>query len=42
LLSAEASLLHGLSPGDRTALAELLAKLATSLERPQDSSDGIA
>lgn len=39
LLSTEASLLNGLAPGDRTALAGLLAKLAASLEHHQDSHD---
>jgi DNA-binding MarR family transcriptional regulator len=36
LLAAEAGLLTGLSPGDRTALAGLLARLAAALEH-QDS-----
>ena len=39
LVAAEASLLEGLPPGDRTALAGLLAALAASLERRQDSQD---
>jgi DNA-binding MarR family transcriptional regulator len=39
LLGTEAGLLDGLSPGDRTALADLLAKLAASLEHRQDSRD---
>jgi DNA-binding MarR family transcriptional regulator len=39
LLTAEASLLGGLVPDDRSALAGLLATLAASLER-HDSPDG--
>jgi DNA-binding MarR family transcriptional regulator len=39
LLATEASLLAGLSPDDRSALAGLLAKLAASLEHHQDSRD---
>lgn len=39
LLAAEAELLEGLTPHDRTALAGLLAKLAASLEQEQDTSD---
>lgn len=39
LLAAEASLLSGLPPGDRTALAALLARLAASLEHHRDSHD---
>jgi DNA-binding MarR family transcriptional regulator len=39
LLAAEASLLDGLPPEDRTALAALLAKLAASLEHRQDSPE---
>lgn len=39
LLSTEASLLNALPPGDRNALARLLAKLAVSLEHRQDSND---
>ena len=42
LLSTEASLLDDLPPDDRTALAALLAKLATSLEHHQDSPEDIA
>jgi DNA-binding MarR family transcriptional regulator len=38
LLSIEADLLDGLSPDDRAALAQLLAKLAASLEHAQDAS----
>jgi DNA-binding MarR family transcriptional regulator len=40
LLGTEASLLDGLPPGDRTALAALLAKLAASLEHDQDTREG--
>jgi DNA-binding MarR family transcriptional regulator len=39
LLSTEASLLDVLSPGDRDALARLLAKLAASLEHHQDGRE---
>lgn len=39
LLTAEAGLLQGLPPSDRTALAGLLARLAASLEHRQDSGD---
>ena len=39
LLAAEASLLGGLPPSDRAALAALLAKLAASLEHHQNHSD---
>lgn len=39
LLKTEASLLSGLPPSDRTALAGLLAKLATTLEQNQDNPD---
>ena len=39
LLGAEAGLLDSLPAGDRTALADLLARLAASLEHHQDSRD---
>lgn len=39
LVSTEAGLLDGLSPGDRATLAKLLAKLAASLEHKQDAGD---
>jgi DNA-binding MarR family transcriptional regulator len=39
LLNAEAGLLNGLPPSDRTALAGLLAKLAAALEQNQDNPD---
>jgi DNA-binding MarR family transcriptional regulator len=39
LLSAEASLLDSLAPGDRAALAGLLATLAASLEHRQERRD---
>jgi len=42
LLSAEANLLDGLPPEDRTALAALLGKLAASLEQRQGSPAGSA
>ncbi len=39
LLAAEAALLGGLTPRDRTALASLLAKFAASLEQEQDAPE---
>jgi DNA-binding MarR family transcriptional regulator len=42
LLNAEANLLSSLTPGDRTALASLLAKLAAILEHQQDSPESTA
>jgi len=40
-LAVEAALLSGLTPGDRSALAGLLAKLAASLEQEQDTTEGV-